>query len=495
MDVPRLIKGTSWFLLLLLCFIAIDTFGQYLHRVTTQKIINGLRANIYRHVLRAPLWQVETLGESRGEILSRMNSDINMVENIYTASLVTPLMFLVSGIGAFAGIWLVNPWLAFYLVALGMFSLVSQTLFSKYQRKFSGELQQHLAQLLITTNESFQWNMNIRLMNIYNGVQRLVSKKLSRYTGVAQNDALLQGSVAAVNGAVSVFQYVGVTVICLYFLELGQIKLEDITYTLQLAGLVTLAFSMLGNTWLALQGALASFSRIDVLLSLDEENLEAGISVNQKATDDVIIVENADICFNKNKRLSIKRPIHIPAQKITALCGISGGGKSSLCKTLLGFYPYDGKIIFMGNPLQNYSLKTLRGCIAYVPQNNVILAGTVEENLRLGCPENILPQDIELATYTACCHEWIDELPDRFSHYLGEGGITLSGGQRQTLALARALLQQKPVIILDESLSAVSKTNAHLILTRIKANYSNRTILLVTHEKEIIEQCDGYVTI
>ena len=495
MDIPRLIHGTLWFLLMLLTFISVDTFGLYLHNVTTQKITNGLRKRIQQRVLCAPLWQIEALGSSRGDILSRMNHDINIVENVYTSSLITPLMFLISGVGAFISIWRVSPVISLYLIVLGMLSLGSQYVFSKYQRKLSAQLQQRISQLMITANEIFQNNLNIRLMHIYNGIQRLVHEKLRCYTKVGVADAALQGSVGAVNGAASILQYIGVMVICLVYLDQGRMELEDITYVLQLSGLVMLAFSLLGNTLIALERSLAAFERVDALMSIEPEELHKGQQKFENDGSSVITTQDVTVCFTPERHLKIKKPVYIQANKITALCGVSGGGKSSLCKTFLGFYPYDGEIIFMGKPLRSYALKALRQRIAYVSQNSVIIPGTIEDNLRLGCRASISAEDFDRAISVARCKEWIEQLPERYATRLEEGGTSLSGGQRQTLVLARALLQEKPVVILDETLSAVSKPSVALILAGMKATYSNRTILLVTHEQEIIDQCHARIEI
>lgn len=434
MDVPRLVRGTLLFLLLLLAFIAVDAFGLYLHQVTTQKITNGLRQSVQRRVLRAPLWKLEAMGGSRGEILSRMNHDIAMVETVYTSSLITPLMFLISGTGAFISIWRVSPAISLYLAALGALSLGAQYVFSKYQRKLSAQLQQRLSQLLVM-------------------------------------------------------------LLCLVFLDQGRMELEEITYTLQLSGLVMLAFSLLGSTLLALERSLAAFDRVDALLSIEPEVLHEGLRELAGDTEDAVTVQNAAICFTPDKRLPIQKPLRIQAHRITALCGASGGGKSSLCKTLMGFYPYEGDILLMGRPLRSYALKTLRDSIAYVPQNSVIVPGTVEDNLRLGCRADLSPEELDRAVSTARCKEWIEQLPGQYAAPLEEGGLTLSGGQRQTLALARALLQEKPILLLDETFSAVSRSSAAAILADIKAAYPDRTILLVTHEPEIAAQCHTCISI
>ncbi len=493
MDVPRLVRGTLWFLLLLLAFITVDAFGLYLHQVTTQKITNGLRRSVQQRVLCAPLWRIEAMGGSRGEVLSRMNHDVSVVETVYTSSLITPLMFLISGVGAFLSIWRVSPVVALYLALLGALSLGAQCVFSKYQRRLSGQLQQRVAQLLVAANELFQNNVNIRLMNLYNGVQRLVGRKLLGYTAAGRADALLQGSVGTVNGVVSLLQYVGVMLLCLVLLDRGRMELEEITYTLQLSGLVMLAFSLLGNTLLALERSLAAFDRVDALLSLEPEALEEGLRDLPDGGEDAVTVSGAAICFTPEKKLAIEKPLRIQARRITALCGVSGGGKSSLCKTLLGFYPYEGEICFWGRPLRAYAPRTLRDSIAYVPQNSVIISGTVGENLRLGCRADLTEEELRRAVWAACCQEWIEQLPEQYDAPLTEGGLTLSGGQRQTLALARALLQEKPVILLDETLSAVSRTNAGRILAALKADYPDRTVLLVTHEPEIAAQCHACI--
>lgn len=493
MDVPRLVRGTLLFLAALLAFIAIDTFGMYLHGVTTQKITNGLRQSIQQRVLHAPLWRIEALGNSRGDVLSRLNHDISEVERVYQSSMITPLMFLISGTGAFFSIWRVNPAAAVYLVVLGALTLGSQYFFSKRQRGVASQLQKCVSQLMVSANELFQNNLNVRLMNLYNGVQRMVGERLHGYVRTGKADAVLQGSTGAVSGAASLLQYTGVMVICLVFLDRGSMELEEITYTLQLSGLVTLSFTVLGNTLVAFQRSLAAFDRVESLLSLEPEELHEGRTEMGQAEDGVISVEGAEVCFTEEKHLPVARSFRLEANNITALCGVSGGGKSSFCKTLLGFYPYEGEITLMGRPLRDYALETLRREIAYVPQNSVIVSGTIEENLRLGCRGSVPAGELERAAEAACCKAWIEELPEKYGSRLAEGGMSLSGGQRQTLALARALLQGKPILILDETLSAVSKANAASILEAMKREYPEKTVLLVTHEQEIIDQCHACI--
>lgn len=493
MDAPRLVRGTLLFLAALLAFIAVDAFGMYLHGVTTQKITNGLRQGIQQRVLRAPLWRIEALGNSRGDVLSRLNHDIGEVERVYQSSMITPLMFLISGFGAFFSIWRVNPGIAVYLAVLGALTLGFQYFLSKRQRGVASRLQQCISRLMVSANELFQNSLNVRLMNIYDGVRRMVGERLQVYASAGRADAVLQGSAGAVNGAASLLQYIGVLVICLILLDRGSIELEEITYTLQLSGLVTLSFTVLGNTLMAFQRSLAAFDRVDDLLSIEPEELHEGVQELGSAGDGAICARGAVICFTEKRRLPVAKPLRVQANRITAICGVSGGGKSSFCKTLLGFYPYEGEITLMGRPLRDYALETLRREIAYAPQSSVIVSGTIAENLRLGCRGGVSDEELERAAAAACCKEWIEALPEQYGTRLAEGGMSLSGGQRQTLVLARALLQGKPILILDETLSAVSKANAAAILEAIKRDYPDRTVLLVTHEQEIMERCHACI--
>lgn len=175
--------------------------------------------------------------------------------------------------------------------------------------------------------------------------------------------------------------------------------------------------------------------------------------------------------------------------KITAITGESGCGKSTLFKLLLGLYePQSGSITINGNiPVG----AATRGLFAYVPQGNLILSGTIRENLTL-CDDGISDAAVEEAAKAAEIYDYIVSLPDGFETVISERGTGLSEGQLQRIAIARALLYDAPVLLLDESTSALDEQTETRLLSNIKA-LPDKTVIFITHRNTSISVCDRII--
>ena len=230
-------------------------------------------------------------------------------------------------------------------------------------------------------------------------------------------------------------------------------------------------------------------------LTLDEEDLETGASAWKDLEKEGIRTSDAVLCFSPEKKLALKDPLDIPAGRISALCGASGCGKTSFIKTLIGFYPYEGDISIAGAPLNAYSKKYLREQIAYLSQQNILIAGSIKENLLIGGHAAVTEEEIKEALRICTCDEWLGDMPDGLDTMLDEGGLRLSGGQRQMLIIARALLQKKPILLMDETFSAIDKKRSVRIIENIRRAYPEKTILLISHEEEIVRCCDEQVMV
>ena len=180
----------------------------------------------------------------------------------------------------------------------------------------------------------------------------------------------------------------------------------------------------------------------------------------------------------------------IPRNKVTALVGESGAGKSSIVDLFIGLYqPTAGKIIVNDTPLTNYRLEDWRQHIGVVSQDTFIFNNSILENLRYGRPEASFDEVVEAAK-AAQAHEFILALPDGYETVVGERGYRLSGGQRQRLALARALIKQPEILILDEATSALDSESEKLIQQALEQFQKERTVIVVAHRLSTIVGAD-----
>ena len=182
--------------------------------------------------------------------------------------------------------------------------------------------------------------------------------------------------------------------------------------------------------------------------------------------------------------------LHVPAGTTLAIIGRTGNGKSTLVNLLLHLYNTKPGMLFIdGKDINTIPLKTLRENIGYVPQDNFLFSDTLKSNIAFGA-ENDDMEAIQSATRAACIHENIVQFPDGYETIVGERGVTLSGGQKQRSSIARALMKNAPILILDDALSAVDTDTEEHILTNLKKNREGKTTILIAHRISTIQNAD-----
>lgn len=182
--------------------------------------------------------------------------------------------------------------------------------------------------------------------------------------------------------------------------------------------------------------------------------------------------------------------LHVPAGTTLAIVGRTGNGKSTLVNLLLHLYnTKPGMILLDGQDINTISLKTLRENIAYVPQDNFLFSDTLKSNISFGADDEDMASIVR-ATEAACIHESIVSFPDGYETIVGERGVTLSGGQKQRSSIARALLKDAPILILDDALSAVDTDTEEHILHNLKKNRAGKTTILIAHRISTIQNAD-----
>ena len=202
-------------------------------------------------------------------------------------------------------------------------------------------------------------------------------------------------------------------------------------------------------------------------------------------------VEFKDVSFSYGGRKILEHvDFMVPSGRTTAVVGPSGGGKTTLCNLIARFWDVpEGEVFVGGHSVREYKLDSLMKNISMVFQNVYLFNDTVENNIRFGCPDADHEQVVEAAK-AACCHEFITELPDGYDTVLGEGGGTLSGGEKQRISIARAILKDAPIVILDEATANVDPENEAQLQSAIEALNKGTTLIMIAHRLKTVRHAD-----
>ena len=203
-----------------------------------------------------------------------------------------------------------------------------------------------------------------------------------------------------------------------------------------------------------------------------------------------------DIAFSYEKRKIIDGiSLNIPEKTTTAIVGPSGGGKTTLVNLLARFWDVDGGTVMLGGRnVKDYDMDSLMANFSFVFQSVYLFHDTVANNIRFGQPGAPM-EDVIAAAKKACCHDFISSLPQGYDTVVGEGGASLSGGEKQRISIARAMMKNAPVIFLDEATANVDPENENELMHAIQALTAEKTVIMIAHRLKTVERADQIIVV
>ena len=203
-----------------------------------------------------------------------------------------------------------------------------------------------------------------------------------------------------------------------------------------------------------------------------------------------------DIAFSYEKRTIIDGiSLHIREKTTTAIVGPSGGGKTTLVNLLARFWDVDGGTVMLGGRnVKDYDMDSLMANFSFVFQSVYLFHDTIANNIRFGQPGAPL-EDVIAAAQQACCHDFISSLPQGYDTVVGEGGASLSGGEKQRISIARAMMKNAPVIFLDEATANVDPENENELMHAIQALTAEKTVIMIAHRLKTVERADQIIVV
>ena len=255
--------------------------------------------------------------------------------------------------------------------------------------------------------------------------------------------------------------------------------------------------SLLGLIPISLQITVATERVREILGIKDEEQLDgseyARLVDKSKETGVAVHVKDMSFAYKTSRQIFNNVSLEAHPGEIIALVGPSGEGKTTMLRILLGILNIQQGEAFTcveGNESEKLDFSTqTRPLIAYVPQGNTMISGTIEDNLRMIAPDATEEEIID-ALKQSCAYDFVKKLPDGIHHNIGESGIGFSEGQNQRLAIARAILRKTPILLMDEATSALDVATERIVISNIMKKDSKRTVILTTHRPSVLSTCD-----
>lgn len=494
----RDLRALAWVALLMIVVTVLgfvfSILASYRYVAVSADVLFDMRLALYEHLQKlSPRFYART---KLGEIVSRINNDVAEAQRVAADT----LLALVSNLIFLAGSVAIMLWLNWQLFALSV-ALVPLSVFAlrRYQRRLTGQVKQVRERSAEIGSFLIETLMGMRLVVSSNAeaseierfrrrnrsfIESLLAMQLTSYLAGAAPGAILTLSTAAV------FLYGGSLVIE-GVMSVGAL-VAFMAYHLRLLAPVQSLMGLYTN----LVTARVSLGRIFELLDAKIEVVERLDAATLDHPRGDISFENVTLRHDRENTVLDDVSFHIPAGGVCAIVGPSGVGKSTIADLILRFYdPQAGAVKLDGRDLRDLRLGDLRRAVALVDQSPFLFNASVAENIAYARPEATCEgrEEIIAAARAAAIHEFIGSLPDGYDTQVGERGLTLSAGERQRIAIARALLRQPSVIVLDEPSAALDPATERSLATALRALLAGRTAIIITHRYSLVEIADQVI--
>ncbi|KAF5996346.1 ABC transporter ATP-binding protein [Streptomyces sp. WAC00263] len=461
---------------------------------TAERFVLRLRASVFRHVQDLPPDFFQK--HRQGDLVERLTGDVEAIEQMVVSGVVGTVSAAFSAVFyATAALWL--RW------DLALVTFLLAPLFLVAARRFAGRIktasqEERAADGAITSvvEESLG---NVVLTQAYNR-RRAEEKRLDR-----EARAWMRASVRGARASEMYEQFVEVVeTLCVlaviglgaWEISKGRMSLGQLLAFAAFLGYLYPPIRNLGQLGLTLTAATAGAARIQEILDTEPAVTEPAEPVRDWPVHGWVSFHGASFRYPGTDRESLHDVTFTAGPgELVIVTGPSGAGKSTLSKLLTRFYdPTAGVVCLDGVPLPDVSLEFLRENVALLPQETLILHGTIRENIECGRP-GASRADIERAATDAVAHDFISALPDGYDTEIAPGTATLSGGQLQRIAIARAMLRAAPVLVLDEPTAGLDSIAARRVVQPLRRLMAGRTTIMITHDLSLAPDADRILVV
>jgi ABC-type bacteriocin/lantibiotic exporter with double-glycine peptidase domain len=424
-----------------------------------------------------------------GYLMSRLSSDVHGVRWFFSSTIVYIVSNMVRFVGGVGLLFYLEWRLAVVVLVILPGIVLCMRYFSSKMHILSHQSMEQQANVSSRFQESLS---SASLIKAFSSEDRTILGLMSELKA-ALHISLEQTTVASVaNLAISSMPGIARAIVLAlgaYWIIVGQWSLGSLLAFQAYLGYVFGPARFLATANIELQEALAALQRVSVLFDIaPEDNMNTGKTVERLTGE----IEFKNVSFSYDDREPVLTDVSFrirPGERV-AIVGPSGVGKTTLLSLILRFYrPTSGEIYFNGQPASDYEVSSLRKRIGYVSQSTLLLSGTIMENLAYGNHE-ASEEQVTQAARVADIHEFISNLPEGYETEIGEKGINLSEGQKQRLSIARALVKDPDILVLDEPASALDSLAEKSIIQSLPTLIQDKTLFVVGNRLPTIRGLD-----
>ena len=479
-------------LLMTIALYAIGAIAQYVQALimtnVTQKVVYNMRRDISEKINRMPISYFEKV--QTGEILSRITNDVDTLGQSLSQSISNFIWAIISMVGIVVVMLTINVTMTLIaLLVIPLSALVMGVLIKVSQKHFQAQ-QKYLGIIDGQIEETFSGHLVVKAFNREERMTEEFEESNGRLYESAWKSQFLSGLMRPLMRIVSNLGYAAVVVAGGIFCVRGAIGVGDIQAFVQYVKNIGQPIQDIAQIMNQVQSMAAAAERVFEFLNEDEETDAPG--AEEEMGDIKGAVEFTHVKFGYKKDQPVIKDFSAsvkPGQKI-AIVGPTGAGKTTMVKLLMRFYDVDGGSISIdGRDIRSFTRRELRDNFAMVLQDTWLFSGTIRENIMYG-REDATEEEMIAAAKAAKAHHFIKTLPGGYDMMLNEDATNISEGQRQLLTIARAVLADKRLLILDEATSSVDTRTEEEIQKAMDALTEDRTSFIIAHRLSTIKNAD-----
>jgi ATP-binding cassette subfamily B multidrug efflux pump len=466
---------------------------QYLMAAAGQRMVYQIRTNLFNYMKTLPLGFFDK--RQHGELMSRLTNDVDNISNTISGSLTQLIMYAFTITGVFIVMVLMN----LLLTAVSMLSVVLIYLLTKtitrHTRKLFRQQQQILGRLNGHVEESISGLTMVKAFSQEEAMIEEFIENNDRYCEVAVKAQIWSGYLMPITNVINNLNYVLIAIASGIMASKGSLAVGTITSFLLYSRQFSRPFVNIANIYNTFLTAVAGAERIFEILDEEPEPEDVPDPVELTRPRGEIIFQNVTFGYLPGQTVLNNIGLHIPAGTRVAVVGPTGAGKTTLINLLTRFYDVDeGAILLDGHDLRQYRMRDLREAFGVVLQDTSLFGVSIRENISYG-RSDIPFEKIKKAAVISGADSFIRRLPQGYDTVLTQGGAELSQGERQLLSIARAVLMDAPIMILDEATSSVDTVTEQHIRKAMLTITEGRTSFIIAHRLSTIRDSDLIVLI